>query len=166
MLSTCTSFAAAHCLVFNASKTQLIQFSRSRCSSVNSPISFLFNGHSVKHLGHILTSNLSETEDIDRVRKDFIRKANCMLFSFPSCNPFVKTRLLSSFCLSLYGSALWFSSAPALETTFNNVDLGPPSNLSYWHITLCCPAREHVQHYYQTVSQSCRLSFAVRVPTS
>ena len=47
-----------------------------------------------------------------------------MLFSFPSCNPFVKTRLLSSFCLSLYGSALWFSSAPALrplETIFNNV---------------------------------------------
>ena len=47
-----------------------------------------------------------------------------MLFSFSSCNPFVKTRLLSSFCLSLYGSALWFSSAPALrplETTFNNI---------------------------------------------
>ena len=130
MLSTCASFAAAHCLVFNASKTQLIQFSRSRCSSVNSPFSFLFNGHvlqmshSVKHLGHILTSNLSETKDIDRVWKDFIRKANCMLFSFPSCTPFVKTRLLSSFCLSLYGSALWFSSAPALrplETIFNNV---------------------------------------------
>ena len=84
MLSTCTSFAeAAHSLVFNASKTQLIRFSRSYCSSNNSPSSFLFNGltlqltRSVKHLGHILTSDLSDTEDIERVRKDFLRKANC-----------------------------------------------------------------------------------------
>ena len=129
MLSTCTSFAAVHCLVFNASKTQLIQFSCSR-SSDNSLSSFLFNGlalqmnHSVKHLGHILTSNLSDSEDIERVRKDFIRKVNCMLHSFSSYNPQVKTRLLLNFCLSLYGSALWFSSAPALkplETVFNNV---------------------------------------------
>ena len=60
-------------------------------SSDNSPSSFLFNGlahqlsHSVKHLGHILTSDLSDSEDIERVWKDFIRKANCMLHSFASC---------------------------------------------------------------------------------
>ena len=89
MLSTCSSFADEHCLVFNASKTQLIRFSRSRSSSDNhSPGSFLFDGialqmsFSVRHLGHILTSNLSDSEDIERVRKDFIRKANCMLLSF------------------------------------------------------------------------------------
>ena len=36
----------------------------------------------------------------------------------------VKTKLFESFCLSLYGSALWFSSSPelrSLEVTFNNI---------------------------------------------
>ena len=80
--------------------------------------------HSAKHLGHILSSNLSDTDDIVRVKKDLVRKANCMLHSFSPCNPFVKTKLFESFCLSLYGSALWFSSSPelrSLEVTFNNI---------------------------------------------
>ena len=67
MLSTCSSFADEHCLVFNVSKTQLIRFSRSRSSADNHfPGSFLFDGIalqmslSVRDLGHILTSNLSD----------------------------------------------------------------------------------------------------------
>ena len=46
-----------------------------------------------------------------------------MLHLFACCDPFVKTRLFSSFCLSLYGAALWKSSDPQLKTlevTFNN----------------------------------------------
>ena len=54
--------------------------------------------NSVKHLGYILQSNLSEDEDIARVRKDLTRKANCMLHSFSCCNPCVKIKLFSSFC--------------------------------------------------------------------
>ena len=89
---------------------------------------FFFNGlelhlsSSAKHLGHILSFNLSDSEDIIRVKKDLVCKANSMLCSFSSCNPLVITKLLRSFCLSLYGSSLWFSSSPelrSLETTFN-----------------------------------------------
>ena len=99
----------AHSLLFNASKTQLVRFSR-LCPSDSSAPHFLFNGlelylsQSAKHLGHILSYNLSDNEDIIRVKKDLIRKANCMLYS-SSCSSLVKTKLLSSFCLS----ALWFS---------------------------------------------------------
>ena len=52
------------------------------------------------------------------------RKANCLLHTFSCCDPFVKTRLFSSFCLSLYGASLWRSSSPqlrALEVSFNNI---------------------------------------------
>ena len=52
------------------------------------------------------------------------RKANCLLHVFSCCDPFVKTSLFSSFCLSLYGAALWRSSSPqlrALEVSFNNI---------------------------------------------
>ena len=47
-----------------------------------------------------------------------------MLSVFSSCDPLTKTRLFQSFCLSLYGSALWKTSSPQLrylETTFNNI---------------------------------------------
>ena len=129
MLDTCSSFASSRSLLFNASKTQLVRFSRT-CSSHCSPASFFFNGlelnlgHSAKHLGHLLSFNLSDADDIVRVKNDLVRKANCMLHSFSPCNPLVKTKLFDSFCLSLYGSALWFSSSPelrSLEVSFNNI---------------------------------------------
>ena len=52
------------------------------------------------------------------------RKLFAKLHSFSPCNPHVKSKLFDSFCLSLYGSALWFSSSPelrSLEVTFNNI---------------------------------------------
>ena len=76
---------------------------------------------SVKHLGHILSSNLSDTEDIECVKKDLTRKANCMLHSFSCCNPLVKTKLFSSFCLPLYGSASSASALKSLEITYSNI---------------------------------------------
>ena len=69
MLDACSCFASAHSLIFNAAKTQLIRFSpSSSCSTSGS--NFLIcsqnlscNG-SVVHLGHALSSNLSDNEDI------------------------------------------------------------------------------------------------------
>ena len=127
MLDTCLSFAIQHHLTFNPDKTQLIKFYK--CADAISP-RFTFLGqslslrNSVNHLGHILTHNLSDSEDISSITKDLCRKANCMLHLFACCDPLVKTRLFSSFCLSLYGAALWKSSDPQLKTlevTFNNL---------------------------------------------
>ena len=97
---------------------------------MNSTPRFIFLGkplsvsRSIKHLGHILTSNLSDEEDITAISKDMCRKANHLLHIFSCCDPSVKTHLFSSFCLSLYGAALWRVSCPqlrALEVSFNNV---------------------------------------------
>ena len=55
-------------------------------------------------------------------RIDMCCKANCMLHLFACCDPYVKTRLFSSFCLSLYDTVLWKSSdsqLKSLEVTFN-----------------------------------------------
>ena len=74
-------------LIFNANKTQLVRFSRSYSLSVGSS-TFSFSGQklqlsqSVKHLGHILCCNLLDNEDIASIKKDIIRKANCMLHTF------------------------------------------------------------------------------------
>ena len=55
---------------------------------------------------------------------DMVRKANCLLASFPRVDPLVLTRLFQSYCLPLFGSALWSLSCPALyciEVSFNMI---------------------------------------------
>ena len=129
MLKTCINFADQHHLSFNADKTQLIKFYKSP-NPVSASPRFIFLGqtlplsNSISHLGHILTYNLSDDDDICAISKDMCCKANCLLHTFSCCDPFVKTRLFSSFCLSLYGASLWRSSSPqlrALEVSFNNI---------------------------------------------
>ena len=97
---TTLSFATQHHLTFNPDKTQLIKFCK--CADATSP-RFTFLGqslclrNSVTHLGHILTHNLSDSEDISSISKDMCRKANCMLHLFACCDPFIKTRLFQAF---------------------------------------------------------------------
>ena len=112
--------AYQHHLSFNADKTQLSKFYKSPNPVSGSP-HFIFLGQTlslsnlISHLGHILTYNLSDDDDICAISKDMSRKANCLLHTFSCCDPFVKTRLFSSFCLSLYGDSPWRSSSPQLR---------------------------------------------------
>ena len=129
MLRTCSEFASSHSLIFNTSKTQLVEFSycpSSRCGLAD----FSFNGEklrylkTVKHLGHILSNDLSDNPDIIAVKQSMCRKANHMLTVFGSCDPHTKCKLMQSFCLSLYGSALWAASSSELHSlavSFNNI---------------------------------------------
>ena len=69
----------------------------------------------VSHLGHILTFNLHDKDDIIRATKDLNRKANYILSSFKCVDPSLKSFLLKSFCLSLYGCVLWSLSSPGIN---------------------------------------------------
>ena len=76
------------------------------------------------HLGHILSSDLSDNLDIIAVKQGMCRKANHMLTIFRPCDPVTKTKLMQSFCLSLYGASLWMASShqiQSLETAYNNL---------------------------------------------
>ena len=119
MLSICGSYATSHGLVFNAAKTQLICF---RLRPTSSPLPIIhFNEmelqfvDQVTHLGHILHYDLNDKHDIIRATKDLLRKANCVLYKFSAADPFLKSFLLKSFCLSLYGSCLWSLSSPSIN---------------------------------------------------
>ena len=119
MLSICDSYATSHGLVFNAKKTQLICF---HSRQTECPLAVIrFNGivlqyqDQVSHLGHILTHNLDDKPDILRAIKDLHRKANCVLYKFGAVDPFVKSYLLKSYCLSLYGCPLWSLSSPSIK---------------------------------------------------
>ena len=130
MFNTCCQFAKDYNLIFNPDKTQLVRFSL-HCPVITSMSpTFLFAGHSLKlvdracHLGHILRSDLSDNDDILRVQTDMCRRANCLLSTFYAANPVLKTFLFRTFCLFLYGSALWCLSSSglrSLEVAFNNI---------------------------------------------
>ena len=126
MLRCCEFFATSHSLVFNASITQLIRFSprlSTTCSAIihfcNQRLSF---SNSVCHLGHALKFNLCDDDDVLLKTRDLVKKADHLLVAFVGVGPEVLTRLFHSFCLSLYGSALWSLSCPSirsLEVSFN-----------------------------------------------
>ena len=69
----------------------------------------------VMHLGHLLSYNLDDTPDIIRVTKDLNRKANFILCTFKSADPFVKCFLIKAYCLSLYDCTLWSLSCKSLH---------------------------------------------------
>ena len=111
MLNICCKYASCHGLVFNNAKSQLICFRHYVQQDNNTAI--YMNGHrlrfvdKVSHLGHILTFNLHDKDDIIRATSDLNRKANYILSSFEYVDPSVKSFLLKSFSLSLYGCVLW-----------------------------------------------------------
>lgn len=128
MLSICSNFARDHKLVFNTAKTQMICFRKQKRSAF--PTYIHLNGEllqlsdKVIHLGHTLSYNLSDTEDVLRAFRDLNRKANHILFTFKAINPFVKSFLIRSFCLSLYGCCLWNLSSPdihVIEVCLNHI---------------------------------------------
>ena len=64
---------------------------------------------------HFLSPDLSDTDDIVRVVKDLNCKANSILCTFHSTDPFVKSFLIKSYCLSLYGCTLWSLSTSSMK---------------------------------------------------
>ena len=149
MLSICNNFAVSHGLHFNVSKIQLICFRSPSTRPCSATILFnntqLHYSDQVTHLGHILTSDLNDKQDTIRVIKDMNRKANSILCTFSSADPFVKCYLVKCYCLSLYGCTLWSlstSSVKIIEVSLNKIlrkvwNL-PRNSHTGIYLTLCC----------------------------
>ena len=71
-----------------------------------SPVEFV---NSFKYLGYIVTCNLSDTEDIKRVRSKFYVEFNSMLRNFNFTDKIVKMFLFKQYCLQMYGCELWIA---------------------------------------------------------
>ena len=67
------------------------------------------------HLGHIISSDMDDTSDIDRCRHKLIGQINNVLCSFHQVDSIVKIGLLKSYCLSLYGCEMWLLQHFAIE---------------------------------------------------
>ena len=56
--------------------------------------------------------------------RDLVRRSNCILQTFAGVDPFLKTKLVHAFCLSLYNSSPWklfCNTISIIEVSFNKV---------------------------------------------
>ena len=59
------------------------------------------------HLGHIINSSFSDSDDITNRRNCFVGQANNVMCFFNKLDLTVRLRLFLSYCSSIYGSELW-----------------------------------------------------------
>jgi hypothetical protein len=116
MLAICDDYANEYCISFNANKSKcLVVLPRTRrflsdyikkCTFYvgDNPIEYV---DSFAHLGHVISNQLTDNDDILKRRSDFVGQANNVLCFFSKLSPCVKYRLFQSYCMSLYGCELW-----------------------------------------------------------
>ena len=92
-----------------------------------------------------------------------IRKVNSLFYCFPNLSPTVMTFLFRSYCLSLYGSALWnlsSKSLKALEISYNKILRRiwklPYSQFSYQNCSSYCSTSKFIRIFTLfSTSQKC-----------
>lgn len=60
-----------------------------------------------EHLGHILSYNLSDNDDVIKQCSNFNKKANSVISDFRTLNCSDRFKLIITYCYSFYGSNLW-----------------------------------------------------------
>ena len=116
LLQICDTYAAEFDISFNPDKSKCLvipahkrrHLYRAMCNC------FFFIGNrriknvdSFSHLGHIITSTMDDTADIQQRRNSFIGQTNNVLCFFNKLDTSVKLQLFKSYCCSFYGSELW-----------------------------------------------------------
>ena len=57
------------------------------------------------HLGHIITNDCIDTDDILTKKSSVVGQINTVLYNFPNCQ--TKASLVKAYCTSFYGAELW-----------------------------------------------------------
>ena len=121
MLDTCKQYADDVYLTFNASKTKCMYFDYT--GSTNIPNNIVFMHEPIEFVSKIQLLDISISTDIyDRHISDAVRHYYCrtneVLFDFSSISCDIKSRLMSSYCLDLYGCSLWSYSKDRVNDMF------------------------------------------------
>ena len=119
MLDKINVMLLAHGLEVNIGKTKVLIFRKAtvcnhRVNIFNLGGSILETVKSYRYLGCIISDNLCEKEDIERLSKSFIQRVGMFYRKFNTVELNVKFRLLNVLCFSFYGSELWHDKSRAL----------------------------------------------------
>ena len=101
-------------LTVNPSKTKVVVFNKRRKWFMSSKLD-IYSGsakldvaQSVQYLGVVLNHNLNNSLDIQRLARGFLRQAFACFHKYGNYPVNIKVFLFRTYCLSLYGSELWF----------------------------------------------------------
>ncbi len=108
LLDICASFAEEYDVIFNSSKSKLLvygcgKFPANGLQFSGGIISQVANDN---HLGNAIGVD-SDTAAIDRSITELYSKTNMIMSHFSHCNVDVRYELFKTFCMPLYGCALW-----------------------------------------------------------
>jgi hypothetical protein len=131
MLDACSVFALHNNVLYNPVKSHCIRFSSIRPAVVQFPVNLqrqqLTWVDCIIHLGHILSSNCDDSNDIRKRMSDHVRQVNYFLAKFGHLSVTIKSKLFLNYCNPFYGCELWLLSHELLtefDTTFGESLLG------------------------------------------
>ncbi len=116
LLSVCDNYAKEYSISFNAGKSKCLVILPSNRRFLNdlvkrctfhvgdNPIEYV---DSFVHLGHIITNQLIDDDDILKGRNNFVGQVNNVLCFFSKLKSCIIYRLFQSYCMSMYGCELW-----------------------------------------------------------
>lgn len=130
MLSVCEAYAERHGLRYNAKKSEFMIFKSGKREPTHVP-PILLNGKELnrvrffKYLGHVVSEDLKDDQDIERERRALAVRGNMLARRFAKCSRDVKLTLFKSFCQTFYTCGLWVSftlkAYNALRVQYNNL---------------------------------------------
>ena len=112
LLNICTEYGVKYDVKYNAKKS-VVMICRTRRDQALSFPSFYLSGqalsvcNSTKYLGHIITDQMDDDEDMYRQRRVLYAQANMLIRKFHFCTDDVKISLFRAYCTPLYTAPLW-----------------------------------------------------------
>ncbi|CAG9133925.1 unnamed protein product [Plutella xylostella] len=129
LLGACEQYAEKHGLKYNVTKSEIMIFKTENKLPQEIP-SFLLCKNQLnrvtrfKYLGHIVTDDLKDDEDIERERRALAVRANMLARRFARCTKEVKVTLFRAYCQSFYTCSLWVNytqrAINSLRVQYNN----------------------------------------------
>ena len=106
------------CLRLNFEKSKVVLFGKGRqnCRPVKIGMNLIEHVNHVTYLGVILTSNLSNKNDITRCTQSFLRQFNAMYRKYGDIRIGIKIYLFKIYCMSFYGCETWHDLSGCLTT--------------------------------------------------
>lgn len=112
LLGICESYAETHGLKYNAVKSEFMVFKAGAKTYSDVPSVRLYGSPlkrvtQFKYLGHWVSDDLSDNNDIERERRALAVRCNMLARRFARCSEKVKITLFRAYCQSFYTCSLW-----------------------------------------------------------
>ena len=113
LIDICYQYGKDHNIKFNSLKSVYMVVYKGRKVKVNSLPQLYIGDQTLKmvdkckYLGHVMCSNLSDSDDIQRQIRELYVNANMLTRKFSLCSDNVKILLFKMYCTPLYCSSLW-----------------------------------------------------------